>query len=230
MLNFDRKLFLGIAGTIALAIGAASTASAAPVAGTIYAPLFNPPGSGANDGVQTIHGATSWDGWYSASLYLIGGPTNILVEYLGKEAADKNTFTFTGPGVGNVVNLTNTTGGFTTNAGGFGSGIVNNVGSGILDFGFGAVGGSVTNAANDLATVPNFFISFATSGASSGSVAYLWLDDTGGGPDDNHDDMVIRLSFTGKSGTFSAVPLPAAAWLIFAGIGGLGLVSRRRQA
>lgn len=48
------------------------------------------------------------------------------------------------------------------------------------------------------------------------------LDDSGAGPDDNHDDFVGYMRV-------SQVPLPAAAWLLGSGLLGLFAVGRRRK-
>jgi len=49
------------------------------------------------------------------------------------------------------------------------------------------------------------------------------LDDSGAGPDDNHDDYVGYMRV-------SQVPLPAAVWLLGSGLLGLFAVGRRRKA
>ena len=50
----------------------------------------------------------------------------------------------------------------------------------------------------------------------------MGFDDSGAGPDADYDDIVFRIDIT-------AVPLPAAAWLLIGGMAGLGFASRKRK-
>ena len=99
--------------------------------------------------------------------------------------------------------------------------------SGILDFGFcansgvGKSAGCVTNQQNDwfnLGSMQSIAYSVA------GNVAWIFRDDSGAGPDDNHDDMLIKAVFTPRS-----VPEPATLGLFGLGLLGVWAGARRRR-
>lgn len=179
------------------------------------------PGGGSNEALVPLFGsAAARNGWYGASLYLLGN-ADIKVEYLGSEAGNNNTFHWAG-------NL------FATTPGGGGSwvpGAVSNtftgVMSGLLDFAFG-VNTNASNPGDYGAGIGNFFASFDNENASSGNLVYLFFDDIGS-TDDNHDDMVIRLSVANGGIGIAPIPLPAAGFLLLGGLGIMGAVARRRK-
>ncbi len=102
------------------------------------------------------------------------------------------------------------------------------VGAGALDFGFCSLAnaytlvGCVSNGMNDLLSWNN---SQSIAYSVSGNTAWLFWDDSGAGPDDNHDDMLIKAVFTPKG-----VPEPGTLGLFGLGLLGVWAGSRRRAA
>ncbi len=60
----------------------------------------------------------------------------------------------------------------------------------------------------------------------SSMYAFLSYDDDGAGPDDNHDDFVVRVS--AEHLTVTPVPLPASALLFLSAMGGFAALGRRK--
>lgn len=82
------------------------------------------------------------------------------------------------------------------------------------------VGKCITNAANDGLGLGSFqSIAFS----ATDNVAWIFWDDSGAGPDDNHDDMLIKAVFTPRS-----VPEPATLGLFGLGLLGVWAGARRR--
>jgi hypothetical protein len=239
---------LATASGLALALLASGNASAFS-----YGEI--PSGSATNEGLTPIYGNTPRGGWYGGQVWFSGG--ELLIEYLGAESGYDNSFVFqgttlitepennndwadprqVGAGVG-VGDTNNTSGG--ADAQNLQQWTYNIGAAGLLDFSFisGGGEGSAVNGSNpdDLAgdVGPNFFATFwepNTENALSGTMLDLWFDDTGANDDDNHDDMLIRL--TAVDGDLTVVPIPAAAWLFgsaLVGMAGIGYRRTRKQA
>ena len=225
MRSFRRLLVLA---TITFALG--SSAYAAPItlsggtAGTI-------PGTNAyNDFIPTLFGGPQIGGYFGSQIQFNVAPgSQLTIDFFGAEAGYINRFVYSGNtvfthngGLNISPNLNTPKATFSTTIGG----------SGTLPFLFrvnnGA--GSVTNGSNPndfagRALGPNFFASCnpfsqtAGAGGTNCNSVYLFLDDGGAGPDDDHDDFLVRVSV-------AQVPEPAT---IFMGLAGLGMFIVRRQ-
>ena len=221
-----------IAGAaLAAVVALAATSASAFTFGDI-------PGGGVNEGLDDVYGTgtTTVDGYYGGQLVLFGDGATVTVEYLGAEAGFTNSFIFEGD------TLFTTTGDSSDfDLTGTGSRTIRNVSNGLLDFAFfidrtafNAGTSIVENGSNPNGSTPdsdpNFFLTFQPSTGESaieGTIVDLWLDDGGAGPDDNHDDMAIRLTVSG--GTIGVVPVPASVPLLLTALGGLGIAARRRK-
>jgi hypothetical protein len=190
------------------------------------------PGGANNNFIPGLITGPQIGGYFGAQiLFNVPAASTLVLDFFGAEAGYINKFVYSGstvfthsggmhiaPSLGAPLASYSTT--------------IN--GNGTLPFKFRVNNGaaSVTNGFNPndvggLASGPNFFAScnpFSQSAGAGGTdcnSVYLFLDDGGAGPDDNHDDFLVRASVT-------SVPEPAT---FFSGLIGLGLcVARRRHS
>lgn len=218
-----RKFFVAVMS--ALSFGVAGGAAAAPAFVVTGGTSFSASG---ND-----------FGWISGPLTEGGtlGLTeagSITIEYIGKEAGFANT-TFqwgsltagetlfsTGSGA-SVVGQTAASPGSPAAVGGPVSRLAD-AGTLLFNFLVAATGGTVQNG-KDLASADDGIAFWSATGNSS--VIYLLLDDSGGSPDADYDDMVVRLT-VGSMPTLLATPEPSTWVMLLAGLGVIVLITRRR--
>ena len=180
------------------------------------------------------------EGWFGASLYLIAGPGGALIDidFVGKEAAFTNRFFLNGTEY--INNQTTAVTVPNPNAAPFVAPVATVlVAPGLITFHF-SVNGVVgpTNGSNPLPTspLPNYFVTLGglldttVNGITpgSGTTAWIALDDGGAGPDDNHDDLVVRLRISG--GTFQAPDGGVTLTLLGFALIGLGALRSRLGA
>lgn len=233
-----RKVLYTVACAVGLALSSAPAANAAFInlsggtAGSI-------PGGAVNEFIPVLFAGPSMGGYYGSQVTVDAPVEAILtIDFFGAEAGFVNSFY-----LGGATPLFTHTGG-TTIAAGLGSpldtmtGTV--VGTGLLPFRFdyNSGAGSIFNGSNPddsggQSTTANFFASCnpfsgaVGSGGTGCSSVYLFFDDGGAGPDDNHDDFLVRISV---SSDLTDVPEPGSVVLLGLGLLGAGFAGRRYRA
>jgi hypothetical protein len=165
------------------------------------------------DTVTEIRGAVKTD---KNGLFL-SGPAKVTFTYLGEEAGFNNSFSIFS---GSQVLFKNNKNGSAFGA----TATMLFAKGGFLDFGYATDGGAGAEGAianNGVASGrPGLSIAYSALFNADRSVITLFGDDTG---DSDNDDLGVRIDVT-------PVPLPAAGWMLLAGLGALGAAARRSRA
>ena len=233
-----KKVFAVLAGISALALATPANASAVITAGS----TFNVPDN--NDFKADLH-ALGLDAYTSTGATLsLDAPATLTFEYLAGEHGFTDTFTAAGSTMSGAFGPSGfaCSGSSCTNQPGienhFGSPIMMGSGvygagslwsllgftsdhgnaAGVGDFGFG-IFLPVIDVPSFVAAGPFVPSPYVTN------VFYLGYDDFGAGPDDNHDDFILRVTV----GDPPPAPEPATWAMMLLGFGAMGVAIRRTR-
>lgn len=204
-----------------VAMAAAVPAAAVTFNVGIGSPVLSIPGN--NDFQSNLNGVGLYSYTASNATVSLSGKATLTFEFMGSESGFSDTFKAGGGGITVTENSSFTPWGA--------------VNVGTLNYNAGAISDwlftSSAGAQNKGIGTQEFGI-FLPAGLSAGgtyssNVLYLGFDDQISNIDDNHDDIIIRVTaddFGGQGG----VPEPATWAMLVAGFGLVGAVHRRRSA
>ena len=142
----------------------------------------------------------------------LDGPARVSFTFLGKEASWTNVLAVTSAGWDPIFNTGADAVGTASGQFILGSGLAFTLKTLGLAPSFAIDGGAVGDVGLAFSAIFN-----------NGRSVIVGYDNSGAGPDFDYDDLVARIDV-------APIPLPAAVWLLAAGLGGLGFVARRRRA
>ena len=183
-----------------------------------------PGGSATNEVLPALGLGASIDGFFGTAVEIEGDDIRVRAEFFGWEAGFTNDFNLFGSeifstGSGGDIETTDINNPLDTFISAYDDFAANT----LLDFSFDTDSDDVTITNGDINVGERgFFATFGDDQTTTGTVLWLFLDDSGAGPDDNHDDLVVRL-------TIEQVPVPAAGFLLIGALGALGVAKRRSR-
>jgi len=152
----------------------------------------------------------------------LSGKATLTFEFLGSESGFNDSFSAAGGTITANENSAFTAWGPVA----LGSATYN--GGSITDWLFSSSGGAVNKGVGSLEFGIFLPAGVQAGGSYASNVLYLGFDDQISGDDDNHDDMIIRITAEDFGGQ-GVVPEPASWAMLIAGFGLVGAVSRRRR-
>ena len=157
----------------------------------------------------------------------LSGPATLTFEYIGSESGFHNMFTVTGVG---GFSRQEVSGGIEHwNAAGADFGTALNYAAGVISNWQFSSPGRPTPGPFGIGTEQFGIFLPSSSGVYSSSVLYLGFDDEPGSDDDNHDDMIIRVTATPFVDP-QGIPEPSSWAMLIAGFGLVGAAQRKRKA